>query len=53
MLSFAYPFLAEAGLGSDGVLIGRDTYSGGSFVYDPWVLYRDGVLTNPNVVLAA
>ena len=35
-----------------GVLIGRDTYSGGSFVYDPWVLYRAGVLTNPNVLLA-
>ncbi len=52
VLSVAYPFLAEAGLGSDGILIGRDTYSGGSFVYDPWVLYRDGVLTNPNVLLA-
>jgi hypothetical protein len=52
VLSFAYPFLAEAGLGSQGVLIGRDTYSGGSFVFDPWVLYRDGVLTNPNVLLA-
>lgn len=52
VLSFAYPFLAEAGLGSEGILIGRDTYSGGSFVYDPWVLYRDGVLTNPNMLLA-
>jgi type IV secretory pathway VirB4 component len=51
-LAFAYPFLAEAGLGSAGVLIGRDTYSGGSFVYDPWMLYRDGVLTNPNLLLA-
>jgi hypothetical protein len=52
VLSIAYPFLAEAGLGSDGLLIGRDTYSGGSFVYDPWVLYRAGMLTNPNVLLA-
>ena len=52
VLAHAYPFLAEAGLGSDGVLIGRDTYSGGSFVYDPWTLYRDDVLTNPNVLLA-
>lgn len=52
VLSYAYPFLAEAGLGARGILIGRDTYSGGSFVYDPWVLYRDGVLTNPNVLLA-
>jgi hypothetical protein len=52
VLSYAYPFLAEAGLGSDGILIGTDTYCGGSFVYDPWVLYRDGVITNPNVLLA-
>lgn len=52
VLSFAYPFLAEAGLGGQGLLIGRDTYSGGSFVFDPWVLYRAGVLTNPNVLLA-
>ena len=52
VLSVAYPFLAEAGLGSEGLLIGRDTYSGGSFVFDPWVLYRVGVLTNPNVLLA-
>jgi hypothetical protein len=52
VLAYAYPFLAEAGLGSAGVLIGRDTYSSGSFVYDPWTLYRDGALTNPNVLLA-
>ena len=41
---------AEAGLGHEGVLIGRDLL-GGSFVYDPFVLYRDGVLTNPNMVV--
>lgn len=52
VLSIAYPFLAEAGLGGDGILIGRDTYSGGSFVFDPWVLYNNGVLSNPNVLLA-
>jgi type IV secretory pathway VirB4 component len=52
VLSVAYPFLAEAGLGGDGILIGRDTYSGGSFVFDPWVLYNAGVLSNPNVLLA-
>ena len=51
-LAGAYPFLAEAGLGSQGVLIGADMLSGGSFVYDPWVLYRQGMLTNPNVLLA-
>ena len=51
-LAAAYPFLAEGGLGPDGVLVGQDLYSGGSFVYDPWVLYQRGVLTAPNVVLA-
>jgi hypothetical protein len=48
----AYPFLADAGLGSDGVVIGNDAWSGAAFVFDPWVLYRDQVITNPNVVLA-
>jgi type IV secretory pathway VirB4 component len=52
VLSAAYPFLAEAGLGSDGVLIGHDSWSGAGFVYDPWVLYQSGALTNPNALLA-
>ncbi|PZT99802.1 MAG: ATP-binding protein [Gordonia sp. (in: high G+C Gram-positive bacteria)] len=52
MLAGAYPFLAEGGLGSQGVFIGQDLYSGGSFVYDPWVLYANGVITAPNVVVA-
>jgi type IV secretory pathway VirB4 component len=51
-LAGAYPFLAEQGLGSAGVLVGTDLLSGGAFVYDPWVLYGQGVLTNPNVLLA-
>ncbi len=48
----AYPFLAEAGLGSDGVYIGQDAWSGGGFCFDPWTLYAQGVLTNPNCLLA-
>jgi hypothetical protein len=51
-LAGQYPFLAEGGLGSNGVFVGQDLYSGGSFVYDPWVLYRAGVITAPNIVLA-
>ncbi|MFE2773813.1 ATP-binding protein [Microbacterium resistens] len=51
-LARAYPFLAEGGLGPDGVFVGQDVYSGGSFVYDPWVLYARGIITAPNVVLA-
>jgi hypothetical protein len=50
-LAGAYPFLAEGGLGSDGVFVGQDLYSGSSFVYDPWVLYARGLITAPNVVL--
>jgi hypothetical protein len=46
----AYPAVTEAGLGSRGVVIGRDAY-GGSFVFDPWVLYGDGVLTNANTIV--
>ncbi len=49
-LCAAYPLVAEAGLGHRGVLIGRDVL-GGSFVYDPFTLYRAGVVTNPNMVV--
>ena len=52
VLAVAYPFLAEEGLGSAGMLIGQDAWSGGAFCYDPWVLYQHGVLTNPNLFLA-
>jgi hypothetical protein len=49
-LCAAYPLVSEAGLGHEGVLIGRDLL-GGSFVYDPFALYRQGVVTNPNMVV--
>jgi len=49
-LCAAYPLVAEAGLGHRGVLIGRDIL-GGSFVYDPFALYRAGAVTNPNMVV--
>ena len=49
-LCAAYPLAAEAGLGHAGVFIGRDVL-GGSFVYDPFALYRAGVVTNPNMVV--
>lgn len=51
-LAGAYPFLAEGGLGAEGVFVGQDLYSGSSFVYDPWVLYARGLITAPNLVLA-
>jgi type IV secretory pathway VirB4 component len=45
-----YPFLAAGGLGGRGVLIGRDS-SGGAFCYDPWVLYGEGVIDDPNAIV--
>ena len=51
-LAGAYPFLAEGGLGSEGIIVGRDLYSGGTFCYDPWVLYARGLITNPNALIA-
>jgi hypothetical protein len=47
-LGAAYPFASEAGLGGRGVLIGRDLL-GGAFAYDPFELYRRGLLTNANM----
>ena len=46
----AYPAVAEAGLGAQGVYIGSDLH-GGSFVYDPWLLYRRGVLSIANTIV--
>jgi len=51
VLAGAYPFLAEEGLGSEGALIGQDSWSGTAFCFDPWDLYRRGALTNPNIFL--
>ena len=51
VLAGAYPFLAEEGLGSAGMLVGEDAWSRSAFCYDPWVLYGQGVLSNPNGIL--
>ncbi len=45
-----YPFMAAGGLGGRGVFIGRDS-GGGAFCYDPWVLYGDGLLDDPNAIV--
>ena len=49
-LQAAYPFQSEGGIGASGVYVGRDLF-GGSFLYDPWELYRVGVIANPNMVV--
>ncbi len=49
-LAGAYPFLRESELGAGGTFIGVDLL-GGSFCYDPFVLYEAGLVTNPNMVV--
>lgn len=54
-VSGAYPFLAEGGLGAEGIFIGRDVHAEAAFCYDPFSLYGSGRVegfTNPNAVLA-
>ncbi|MEU2874099.1 ATP-binding protein [Streptomyces olivoreticuli] len=51
--SGAYPFLAEGGLGAEGIYIGRDVHAEASFCFDPFALYgKIESFTNPNVLLA-
>jgi type IV secretory pathway VirB4 component len=45
-----YPFIAAGGLGGRGVFVGRDS-SGGAFCYDPWLLYAEGILDDPNAIV--
>ncbi|MGI8902867.1 MAG: VirB4 family type IV secretion system protein [Solirubrobacteraceae bacterium] len=45
-----YPFMTAGSLGGRGVFIGRDS-SGGAFCYDPWVLYGEGALDDPNTIV--
>lgn len=41
---------AAAGLGTSGVIIGKELYSGRGFIYDPFTLYGD-VLPGPNMLI--
>lgn len=45
----AYPFVAERGLDADGAYVGQDRFSRGAFKFDPFELYRAGLLPNPNI----
>jgi len=51
-LQAIYPFVVDSGLGSHGVYVGRQAGADTSFVFDPWELYADNVITNPNILLA-
>lgn len=43
-----YPFVVDAGLDVPGMYIGRHVWSGNSFVFDVFELYRQQVIENPN-----
>ena len=45
-----YPFVTPGGLSGRGVFVGRDS-NGGAFCFDPWLLYGEGVLDDPNVIV--
>ena len=49
-LQSVYPGIPSGQGFARGVYIGRDRH-GGSFTYDPWELYRAGVITNPNMLV--
>ncbi|MEU6312301.1 ATP-binding protein [Streptomyces sp. NPDC047014] len=51
--SAAYPFLAEGGLGANGIYVGTDLHAEGSFTFDPFSMYgKVEGFTNPNLLLA-
>ncbi len=52
-LASAYPFVGHGGVGAAGVYLGTNVLTGGgAFAYDPFVAYRAGLVTNPNMLLA-
>lgn len=52
-LGAAYPFIAEGGIGTDGVYLGTNVLTGGAgFWFDPFEAYRAGIVTNPNMLVA-
>lgn len=46
-----YLFLSGASLGHEGAYIGNDVFGGGAFVFDPWELYRQKVITGMSMIL--
>lgn len=52
ILRCQYPFLAEEGLGGEGVLVGQDKLSRTAFAFDPFGLYQRRVISNPNITVS-
>ena len=48
----AYPFLAQAPLTHKGTFLGTNLGTGAPFCFSPFELYRDGLITNPNILVA-
>lgn len=48
----AYPFLAQAPLTDQGTFLGTNIGTGAPFCFSPFELYRAGLITNPNVLVA-
>lgn len=47
----AYPYVAGPSLGYEGAMIGHDLHGGGSFCFDPWVLYGKGLISGMSMLL--
>lgn len=47
----AYPYVAGPSLGHEGAMIGHDLHGGGAFCFDPWELYRKGVISGMSMLL--
>lgn len=50
--AIAYPFLAQAPLTHKGTFLGTNLATGAPFCFSPFELYRDGIITNPNLLVA-
>lgn len=50
--AIAYPFLAQAPLTHKGTFLGTNLGTGAPFTFSPFELYRDGLITNPNILIA-
>ena len=50
-VSSIYPFQVDDGLGVRGICMGLNTLSGSGWYFDPFALYADRVITNPNMIV--
>ena len=46
------PLQSHRPISPGGVIIGIDVFSGGAFLFDPWVYYNFGIVTSPAIFVA-